>query len=217
MKESKEIPQAYIEGSVEFLGSKIDLSYKPLIPRDETEWWVEEALKEVSGGSKCLDIFSGSGCIGISLLRHIASSRVDFVDIEDSNLKQIKLNCGLSNIDEARYKIIKSDIFENVSGKYDYIFSNPPYVAESRRDQVQDSVLDYEPHTALFSGGDGLDIIRKFLREAKSHLNQDGVLYMEFDDPQRDEVERLLKLEGYSQYKFFKDQFKKWRSLRAQP
>jgi release factor glutamine methyltransferase len=213
-------PVAYVIGFVDFLGSKIDLSEKPLIPRAETEFWVEKAIEDLNGCQadsqiKCLDIFAGSGCIGISILKHVSSPTVDFVDVENNALKQIKINCDLNNIDPTRYHIQHSNILENVGMLYDYIFANPPYIAEDKKNDVQELVLNYEPHQALFSGTDGLDIIRIFLKEVPKHLNKAGKLYMEFDDHQKDAIEQILKENNFNKYEFYQDQFKKWRYLGA--
>src|SRR3989344_3519296 len=126
-------PEAYILGSVDFLKCKIDLSKRPLIPRVETEFWVEKAIKVIQAREaieaiRCLDIFAGSGCIGISVLKAIPLATMDFVDIDERATEQIAINSKLNNIDTSRFQIIKSDVFENVSGSYDYIFANPPYV-----------------------------------------------------------------------------------------
>ena len=208
-------PEAYVIGYVDFLGCKIDLSKRPLIPRTETEFWVEQALKDIATNDpiKCLDIFSGSGCIGISILKHIPSSIMDLVDVEDKAVEQIAINCKLNNIEASRFQIIKSDVFENVSGSYDYIFANPPYVAEEKIGDVQDSVLNYEPHIALFGGSDGLLYIKPFLEKAKNYLNKGGKIYMEFDPHEKEEIERISKSAGYKEIKFHQDQFQRWRHL----
>lgn len=210
-------PVAYVIGFVDFLSCKIDLSQKPLIPRVETEFWIEYALKEISYGAKVLDIFAGSGCIGVSTLKHIPSAQVNFVDVDPRAIKQIKINCEFNNIDVSRYQIIQSDAFENIRDSYDYIFANPPYIAESKKDIVQESVLVHEPYRALFAGNDGLSIIEPFLKQAIKYLNKGGKLYMEFDEHQKDDIEKILKDAGFSKYDFYQDQFKKWRYLCARP
>ena len=104
-----------------------------------------------------------------------------------------------------------SDIFSGVQGTYDYIFANPPYVANKRRKNVQASVLQHEPKAALFAGEDGLKYIRKFLKEAKNHLNFKGKIYLEFDSSQKKEIEKLLLKFEYKTWEFSKDQYDKWR------
>ena len=207
-------PVAYVIGFVDFLGCKIDLSRKPLIPRAETEFWVERAMNDIENGkAKYLDIFAGSGCIGVSILKKFREATVDFVDRESVAIEQIKINCKLNAIDSSRYRIIQSNIFEKVDGSYDYIFANPPYIAEERKIDVQESVLLHEPHSALFGGDDGLGYIEEFLDKIKTHLNEGGTLYMEFDTHQKDKMEEMLRGEGFSKINFQHDQFGKWRYL----
>ena len=209
-------PIAYVIGFVDFLDCKIDLSQKPLIPRTETEFWVEKMISEMKSQQKvtaikCLDIFSGSGCVGIAVLKHIPSSTVDFVDSNTKAIKQIDINCKLNSIPPSRWHVIKSDIFDQVTDSYDYIFANPPYISKNKKNEVQESVLLYEPIEALFGGKDGLLYIRKFLSEAKNHLNSNGKIWMEFGSTQKDSISKILCKEGFIKSKFYRDQFGKWR------
>ncbi len=210
-------PVDYVIGFADFFGCKIDLSKKPLIPRPDTEFWVEQAVEEIKKAKqkniKCLDIFSGSGCIGITVLKHFKSLLCDFVDIDKNNLNQIKINCKLNKINPKRVRIVLSDVFNNISvkNKYDFIFANPPYVAIKRKNKVQKSVLKYEPKIALFSGSDGLFVIKKFLKQAKKYLNPDGKIFMEFGSEQKKEIEKMIKKYKYLSYEFHKDQAGKWR------
>ena len=207
----------YLIGFVEFAGCKIDLSSKPLIPRPETEHWTQKAIQDIRTSLKrnvsirCLDVFSGSGCIGIAVLKHILQARVDFAENEKKFLQQIQLNLKKNRISKKRFRVFQSDIFSDISGEYDYIFANPPYVAESKKHSVQASVLKYEPHEALFAGKDGLRYIKRFLKEARKHLLPGGKIYMEFDSPQKREIDKLLKKFGYLHWQFYKDQYGKWR------
>lgn len=219
-KENKEIkkdlerlkkgePVDYIIGFVNFLNCKIDLSFKPLIPRQETEFWVEKVIEEINNKRVyCLDLFSGSGCIGISILKNIKNSKVDFAEIDKKLLNQIELNLKINKIKKNRYNIFYSNIFSNVNEKYDYIFANPPYIAKSKIGKVQKSVLNFEPKKALFGGKNGLKYIKLFLKDAKNFLRKDGRIYLEFDSFQKKEIEKIEK-----KAKFYKDQYGKWRYL----
>jgi len=231
-------PLDYVIGFSDFLGCRIDLSKKPLIPRPETEFWVQKAIVKMSSNftslqnqrTNVLDVFAGSGCIGISIMsrlrgnrgssmalpsgRHHKNVHVTFAEKDKNALAQIKINCKLNNISGA--KIIKSDIFSKVVDKYDYIFANPPYIPTTRKNKIQLSVLKYEPKQALFGGSDGLLYIRKFLAKAKNFLNDNGKIYMEFDSIQKKQIERLLKKFGYKKWEFHKDQYGKSRYVVVQ-
>ena len=214
-------PVDYVIGFTEFLGCKIDLSKRPLIPRPETEYWVEKALAEF----RILDMFAGSGCIGLAVLKNIKNAFLVFAEKDKKAIEQIKINCKLNKIDPKRYKIIQSDIFGKIRGKYDYIFANPPYIADYRRNpstrlrailrnRIQKSVLKYEPKAALFGGRDGLFYIRKFLKQAPSFVKSSegrGKIFMEFSPEQKKETEKLLDKYNYKNYKFHRDQYGKWR------
>lgn len=212
-------PVEYINGFCRFLGCKIDLSFKPMIPRPETEFWVKQVIKNNLSRAKsrekinCLDIFAGSGCIGIAILKNCPEQcrGVDFAEINKKFLKQIKINLKINKINPERYRIIQSDVFDGIKSKYDYIFANPPYIALKNKHLVQDSVYNYEPHLALFGGEDGLFYIKRFLKEAKKYLKNYGKIYLEFDHFHKGELEKILSKFGYKNFKFFKDQYKKWR------
>lgn len=193
-------PVDYVVGWTNFCGAKIDLSLRPLIPRPETERYITEAIDDIksrgnAGGIKCLDIFAGSGCIGIAILKNISEARVDFVDIDDSALKQIMINLELNGVSKNRFYIIKSDIFENVSGTYDYIFANPPYIPAGC--PVAQSALEHEPHHSFLAGDDGFKFIRPFLYGVKKYLKGNGKFWMEFDASEKIEIENILQKNNY--------------------
>ena len=219
-------PIGYVKGPVYFLDCKIDLSKRPFIPRPETEYWIRKVIKQIKLKTKkreprtnnqklyCLDIFAGSGCIGLAALKQLPNVSVDFVEKEKKFLKQIALNAAINRLDRKRYRTIRSDIFSSVRGRYDYILANPPYVAGSRAKEVDPEVLKWEPRKALFAGKDGLDVIRKFLPEAIRRLKSRGELWMEFDPSQKDAIAEVLKNSGAA-FSFFRDQYGKWRYLVA--
>jgi len=215
-------PFEYKRGYINFLRCKINLTPKCFIPERETRVWVKRAINRINSGCKrrkiknlnILDIFAGSGCIGIAILKYIKNSNVTFAEISDDPIKQIKLNLKLNKINPKRYKVIQSDIFKKLTPRkigYDYIFANPPYIPLKNRHLIQDSVYDYEPHLALFGGEDGLLYVRKFLKDAREYLKLGGKIYMEFDCLQKTDLEKLLRELNYINYKIYKDQFEKYR------
>lgn len=219
-------PLDYIIGFTEFLGCRIDLSKRTLIPRVETEFWVGEAIEKIINEKPfavaqgkiinpliILDMFSGSGCIGIAILKHVKNSYVVFTDSKKNALDQIKINCKLNNVKSNRHEIIQSDVFGNINGKFDYIFANPPYIAAARKNKIQKSVLKYEPKDALFGGKDGMLYIKEFLAKVPAFVKPLGKMYMEFDSIQKKQIEKLLKKYNYLDFKFHKDQYGKWRYM----
>jgi len=215
-----DFPAEYQKGFIKFLNCKIDLRDRVFIPRIETEFWVKKAIEKLKIENcklKILDMFAGSGCIGVAILKACPElcRRVDFIDIDEKAISQIKINLRLNEIPKNRYRIYKSNLFEKLKNrKYDYIFANPPYVAKERLGEVQPSVLKYEPERAILAGGGGLFYIKKFLRKAKNFLKPNGVIYFEIDPQQKDDIENILEKQGYKKSKFFKDQFKKYRFVK---
>lgn len=206
-----------------FLNCKIDASRKVFRPRVETEFWVKKAIKIVqlnnypTGQLQVLDIFSGTGCIGISLLKACPETvqRVDFVDIWPDAIKQIKINLKLNKIKKNKVRVYKSNLFEKLKGKkYDFIFANPPYVALDRISEVQKEVLEKDPPVALFAGKDGTVLVEKFFQEVKDYLKSEGTIFLEFDPLQKNKIKRILKKKKFKAF-FKEDQFKKSRWLKA--
>lgn len=208
--------------NINFLNCKIDLSKKVFIPRLETEFWVEKAILEIKNWKSkienlcILDLFAGSGCIGLAVLKTCRElcRRVDFADIDENAIEEIKINLKQNNIKKERYRIIKSNLFENLKPEqYDIIFANPPYVALNRIDEVDKEVLENEPWISLFAGTDGMAIIEKFLKDVKKYLKKNGVAYLEFDPFQKEKIKKILEKEEFC-FSFYKDQFKKYRWLK---
>lgn len=215
---AKNEPVDYLIGCRPFLSCVIDLKLKPLIPRDETEFWLNEVIKQIpkEKAINVLDVFCGSGCIGIAILKHFKNSKVVFCDIDEKCLKQSKINAKLNAIDLKRCKFIKSDVLSGIKNKkFDYIFANPPYIPLKYESKVQKSVLKFEPRKALFGGEDGLFFIKKFLNQCKKHLSLNGMFYIEFDNRAVMALKKELKNHKDFCFQIQKDQYKKPRVLKG--
>ncbi len=196
----------YLMGEVDFCGAKIDLSLRPMIPREESEFWVGQAIEqikearskkqEVARGNaphfRVLDLFSGSGNVGLAILKNISDSMVDFIEYDSKLKEQIEISIEKNKIDKSRTKVITGDVFAGAVGKYDSIFAIPPYVPRQMKEEVMKE-LHAEPELSFFDKEDGFFYIKKVLSEAKNYLNENGNLFMEFDITQKEKIEELVK------------------------
>ncbi|MBW7955886.1 peptide chain release factor N(5)-glutamine methyltransferase [Patescibacteria group bacterium] len=203
---AQRVPVAYLIGFVEFLGCHIDLSHRPLIPRPETEYWVEQFIeqeKKEERKLRVLDLCCGSGCIGVAVLSHLPNSSVTFVDINDSALQQVELNLQKNELDPKRWQVINSDLFSGINEKFDVILTNPPYVSEFG--QFSPSVL-HEPKNAIFAQNNGFKLIEKIILGADKVLKTEGQLWLEFAFDQAQRVQEQAKKCEW-QVRVFSDQF----------
>jgi release factor glutamine methyltransferase len=204
-------PLAYVIGWVPFLNLKVDLRYRPLIPRAETEFWTEQAIKRIGRKKlRVLDMFCGSGCIGIAVLRNCPNTHMTFADRDPKAVRQTKFNLKMNGISSDRYMVIRSDIWQKVRGQFDVILANPPYIPVSRKKKLSRSVTAFEPHLALFGGEKGTAVLEKFLQNARVHLEPKATIFMEFDSPALKRVKKLAENNGYACI-FHKDQFGRHR------
>ncbi|MEE2962038.1 MAG: peptide chain release factor N(5)-glutamine methyltransferase [Myxococcota bacterium] len=198
----KHEPVAYIIGEWDFYGRTFYVDPNVLVPRPETEHLVDFGITRVRAAPKrsvkVLEMGLGSGCVSITLLLECAWLCVDSSEISDQALGVARKNAQKHGVLE-RMRIFKGDLFEalEANSKYDLIIMNPPYVEESYKEQMQKDVLHFEPHQALFSGEDGLDLIRRLIEQAPTWLNQDGVLAFEFGFGQRKALEELGHERGH--------------------
>src|SRR3989344_3055929 len=210
------VPLDYVMGKKDFLGFPIALTDRPLIPRNETEFWFERAISLIPTDRekpvRCLDLFSGSGCIGVALLKLIPNSHVTFADNDKKCIRQIEKNLALNNIPSHRYAVTRSDVWKNISGTFDCIFANPPYIPKTHRSGVAQDVLRFEPHGALFGGTDGLCYIKNFLAGTIARIHSGGILFFEFDERKKDAISELLDEVPSRKYELWKDQFGAWRT-----
>ncbi|MEK7147665.1 MAG: HemK family protein methyltransferase [Patescibacteria group bacterium] len=199
-------PEAYAIGSIPFIHTQIYLDSHPLIPRTETEYWVNEVIKEINDKNilhpRILDLCAGSGCIGIAIMKELEDATVDFVEIEEKHHDTIRKNILENKLDNSKARIFGGSLFEKISDKYDFILSNPPYINPALKYRVEESVIDHEPEQALFGGKDGLEIIKEILSKAEFYLKPDGSLYIEHEPEQAEIIS-----ESPMYLNSFKDQF----------
>ena len=213
----KQIPIQYIIGETEFYGLHFNVNSNVLIPRPETEELVDWILKDHqnSPSIKILDIGTGSGCIAISLAENLPKAEVFAIDISSEAIKTAKSNAVINNV---TVNFIEDNILTltQLPHKFDVIVSNPPYVRELEKEQMQLNVLANEPHLALFVENDNpLLFYDKIADLAKPCLNKNGHLYFEINQYLGAETVELLKLKGFKKIQLKKDIFEVDRITKA--
>lgn len=191
-------PVAYILGEREFYGRPFRVTPATLIPRPETEHLVEAALHRLPADQpiNVLDIGTGSGCIAITLKLERPAWQVAAVDLSAAALNVARENGERLG---AEVEWLQSDLFAALAGRrFDLIVSNPPYVAEGDSHLGQGDVR-FEPATALTSGPDGLNTIRRVIEQAPTHLESNGWLMFEHGLDQGESVGKLLNRAGFTQ------------------
>lgn len=201
-KRKKHIPLQYILGKWWFYDIEVEVEEGVLIPRPETEILVEKAISMAKPGMRILEIGTGTGIIAISLAKHTDASIIA-VDISEHALKLAQRNASLNNIIGIDFR--KSNLYDSVENqKFDMIVSNPPYISENERDKLEKE-LSFEPEIALFSGDDGLDIIREIIYKAVYHLNKKGIIIIEIGFDQGEAVQDLLLKNNFTDIELLKD------------
>lgn len=190
-----QIPIQKIIGFVQMQDVKIDISHKVLIPRYETEEVILEAYKYIKKDSQVLDLCCGSGFIGIAIAKN-KKCFVTMSDIDSEAIKQSQINAQINNV---KVNIIQSNLFENIHQKFDVIISNPPYIDIDDQTKLSSSVLDFEPHHALFASNNGLYFYQQILLHVEHYLNRGGYLIFEIAP------EHLPFFEKYNDFQIIKD------------
>ena len=188
------IPLQHITGVQEFMGMEFDVNEHVLVPRQDTEVLVENVLKILRPGMKILDMCTGSGCILISLLKMCQGVLGTGADVSEEALKVAERNNAKLRV-EAR--LIQSDLFENVQGKYDVIVSNPPYIRTAVIEELKEEVKCHDPFIALDGKEDGLYFYREIVDKSRAFLNSGGKLYFEIGHDQGEDVKRLMEDAGF--------------------
>ena len=197
----EDVPLSHLVGFEYFYDRKYKVTKDVLSPRMETEELIYKVIEYVKASSKnnfkILDLCTGSGIIAITLKKELSQFSIDVVasDISEEAIKVAKEN---AQSHDSTIKFIQSDIFNNIADKFDIIVSNPPYI--DRKDEVtmQDNVLKYDPHLALFAEEEGMYFYRKIIEQANDYLNENGVIFFEIGYDQKDKIIKLADLNGYS-------------------
>ena len=226
----KEEPIQYILGKTEFYGLPLLVDKNTLIPRPETEELVEWAIKEIQEkrikskdviskdnekSLSILDIGTGTGCIPISLAKNLENVTISAIDISKEALKIAKQNAALNNVE---IDFIEIDILntDKLNQQYDIIISNPPYVRELEKVEINNNVLENEPHLALFVDDENpLIFYKKITDLAKQHLTKKGILFFEINQYLGKETVEMLEKKGFQNIQLKKDHFGNDRMIKA--
>ncbi|MBP2025272.1 peptide chain release factor N(5)-glutamine methyltransferase [Peptoniphilus stercorisuis] len=186
-------PLQYIFGETEFYGNTFYIDENVLIPRDDTEISIEVLNKifKENNIKSFVEIGSGSGIVSVTMANIYRDTKFTAVDISDYAIKNTLKNIKRYNLENI--EVLKSNLFENITGKYDIIYSNPPYIRTDEIEKLQVEVKDYEPMNALDGGIDGLYFYREIIKSAKEFLSDDGYLVFEIGHDQADDLKNLLK------------------------
>lgn len=201
-KRENSYPLQYAIGEREFYNIRLKVDKRALIPRFETEIIVDYLIKSQMKKDRILDIGTGSGAIALSLAKNIENTYVIGSDIEDNALSLALENkefTGVENVD-----FVKSDLFNNIKGKFDLIISNPPYINKNDYEDL-DKELYFEPKSALYGGEDGLYFYREIIRNACKFLTDKGHLVFEIGYDQKNVLNRLLLEQGFVNIQNIKD------------
>ncbi|MBN2651545.1 MAG: peptide chain release factor N(5)-glutamine methyltransferase [Spirochaetales bacterium] len=198
-------PIAYILGEKEFYGREFYVGEGVLVPRPDTEVLVEEALSIIDShynlGCEVLDLCTGTGCIGLTLKLERPYINLTASDISQNSDIFFKKN---TNRHKIQTSFIQSNLFDSINQKFDIIATNPPYLTNNESDE-KIAERWKEPDLALRGGDDGLDLIRKIIKDSIDYLNPDGYILIESSSQQTNIIKNLLEEAGFYDTKIIKD------------
>lgn len=196
------VPLQHLLGYQDFMGLRFQVNEYVLIPRQDTEILVEEAMRYLHDGMRILDLCTGSGCILLSLLHYSNDCEGVGVDISKEALQVAVQNAELLGI---KADFLKSDLYEKVTGKFDLLVSNPPYIERAVIPTLMEEVREYDPYIALDGGEDGLDFYRRIIGGAQDYLKRGGQILMEIGSGQAKAVSELLREAGFKEIDVCRD------------
>lgn len=195
-------PLQYILGEQEFMGLRFAVTPQVLIPRQDTEVLAEEVLRFCHDGQSVLDMCTGSGCILLSVLKYTNACRGTGADISAAALAVAADNAARLGL-EAVW--LESDLFSAVTGRYDIIVANPPYIPTAVIAGLMAEVRDYEPVGALDGDADGLFFYRQLTARAGAYLEPEGRLFLEIGAGQAEAVSGMMTAAGFRAVTAVKD------------
>lgn len=199
------MPIQHILGFTYFMNDKFKVSKDTLIPRDETEILARKAIDIINRNNlkSALDIGTGTGILACTIAKYTLSKSTA-LDVSENALKIAEENIKNLGLSE-KVETLQSNLFENVSKKYDLIVSNPPYIPLSEKASIQNEVT-FDPDLALYTSDEkGLEFYEKIIKEAKNHLNKNGYLLFEMGLGQSEDIKKLLENNGYKNIQIEKD------------
>ena len=210
-------PIQYVIGRESFCGMTFEVNPHVLIPRPETQELVDWIVGDYNAATSCrlLDIGTGSGCIAVSLAKKIPQAEVQAWDISEGALEVARQNANMNgvSVDFRLQDVLKVEVS---SPSFEVIVSNPPYITEQEKDEMEANVLEWEPHTALFvPDADPLLFYRKIAQLGVNLLMPRGALYFEINRAYGSETVAMLRDLGYQQIDLKKDMFGNERMIKA--
>ncbi len=205
-RRAEHIPLQQLTGSTGFMGLSFEVNEHVLIPRQDTETLVEEAMRELFDGMRILDMCTGSGCILLSLLHYSNDTKGVGVDLSEDALTVARRNAQLLDLEE-RACFWRSDLYEGLkdSEKFDMLVSNPPYIREEEYAGLMPEVRDHEPYMALVAPEEGLSFYRRILEKAPQYLNRGAYVMFEIGCEQGEAVASMMRDAGYADVTVVKD------------
>lgn len=202
-------PVAYLIGEWEFYGLPLDIDRQVLIPRPDTETLVDQAIRYLQKQGECrvLDLCAGSGCIGLAIASQVSECRVTLGDLSEGALRVCRQNIRRNGLSD-RVAPLQMDALQAPPariGTFDCIVCNPPYIPTGDIAGLDISVKEYEPHSALDGGEDGLDFYRSVSEHWGRALHSGGMLFFEVGIGQADDVLRIMRSYGFGELEIVAD------------
>ncbi len=201
------VPLQHLTGEQDFMGLTFLVNKDVLVPRQDTEVLVEEAMKHLHDGMRMLDLCTGSGCILLSLLHYSNDCEGVGVDLSARALSVAGKNYEIQRTQrpDMKARFLEGNLFEGLEDRFDMIVSNPPYIKTDVIDTLMPEVREYEPVMALDGGTDGLVFYRRIAGDAGAYLNGGGMLFFEIGCEQAADVCKIMEAAGFREVEVVKD------------